>query len=247
MVYFSFLLKEHQDRSSLLVSIACYFFFQAEDGIRDGHVTGVQTCALPICWDRTAAPCCAVKSILKCAATSSPGGAAARNPGWTGPTPGFWTNHRWRLHCAAGAWTPPVRKASRRMSSSTTPPWPASSNSGRKTKTSWRKSAAWASTARKPMVQPFLKYWPKAGAGTPDRSAGRQSEKDHQRRKQHQENEDAGGNRQQHRQRAAHDVGPQRIGLPAFTRLAPRFARFFLTLVLVVVPQLRSSERRVGA
>src|SRR5439155_13031043 len=24
-------------------------FFQAEDGIRDGHVTGVQTCALPIC------------------------------------------------------------------------------------------------------------------------------------------------------------------------------------------------------
>src|SRR5690625_7455109 len=23
-------------------------FFQAEDGIRDGHVTGVQTCALPI-------------------------------------------------------------------------------------------------------------------------------------------------------------------------------------------------------
>src|SRR5690606_32786766 len=25
-----------------------YFFFQAEDGIRDFHVTGVQTCALPI-------------------------------------------------------------------------------------------------------------------------------------------------------------------------------------------------------
>src|SRR5690625_554192 len=24
------------------------FFFQAEDGTRDGHVTGVQTCALPI-------------------------------------------------------------------------------------------------------------------------------------------------------------------------------------------------------
>src|SRR5690606_17672997 len=28
--------------------IACSFFFQAEDGIRDFHVTGVQTCALPI-------------------------------------------------------------------------------------------------------------------------------------------------------------------------------------------------------
>src|SRR5690606_27949048 len=26
-----------------------FFFFQAEDGIRDFHVTGVQTCALPIC------------------------------------------------------------------------------------------------------------------------------------------------------------------------------------------------------
>src|SRR5690349_23474927 len=26
------------------------FFFQAEDGIRDLYVTGVQTCALPISW-----------------------------------------------------------------------------------------------------------------------------------------------------------------------------------------------------
>src|SRR5436305_13468613 len=26
-----------------------HFFFQAEDGIRDADVTGVQTCALPIC------------------------------------------------------------------------------------------------------------------------------------------------------------------------------------------------------
>src|SRR6266540_6679776 len=28
-----------------------FFFFQAEDGIRDRDVTGVQTCALPICLD----------------------------------------------------------------------------------------------------------------------------------------------------------------------------------------------------
>src|SRR5690606_40720291 len=29
--------------------VSCFFFFfQAEDGIRDFHVTGVQTCALPI-------------------------------------------------------------------------------------------------------------------------------------------------------------------------------------------------------
>ena len=27
-----------------------FFFFQAEDGIRDDLVTGVQTCALPICF-----------------------------------------------------------------------------------------------------------------------------------------------------------------------------------------------------
>src|SRR5690606_23857800 len=30
------------------VLVLCFFFFQAEDGIRDFHVTGVQTCALPI-------------------------------------------------------------------------------------------------------------------------------------------------------------------------------------------------------
>src|SRR2546427_7188402 len=29
---------------------AFFFFFQAEDGIRDLTVTGVQTCALPISW-----------------------------------------------------------------------------------------------------------------------------------------------------------------------------------------------------
>src|SRR6266481_8384496 len=28
--------------------LVCFFFFQAEDGIRDGTVTGAQTCALPI-------------------------------------------------------------------------------------------------------------------------------------------------------------------------------------------------------
>src|SRR5690606_32859775 len=35
------------------VSSSCFFFFQAEDGIRDFHVTGVQTCALPISAFRT--------------------------------------------------------------------------------------------------------------------------------------------------------------------------------------------------
>src|SRR5690625_6304696 len=33
---------------AVLIFVFFFFFFQAEDGIRDGHVTGVQTCALPI-------------------------------------------------------------------------------------------------------------------------------------------------------------------------------------------------------
>src|SRR5258706_8764078 len=33
---------------SLLALFVFFFFFQAEDGIRDWSVTGVQTCALPI-------------------------------------------------------------------------------------------------------------------------------------------------------------------------------------------------------
>src|SRR5436309_15283875 len=41
-----------------------FFFFQAEDGIRDFHVTGVQTCALPICFEAA--------SKLRMEATSMP-------------------------------------------------------------------------------------------------------------------------------------------------------------------------------
>src|SRR5690606_40476339 len=35
------------------------FFLQAEDGIRDFHVTGVQTCALPISCRRSGCSACA--------------------------------------------------------------------------------------------------------------------------------------------------------------------------------------------
>src|SRR5256885_12396491 len=41
----------------------CFFFFQAEDGIRDYKVTGVQTCALPI----LLAPLAQVAPRLGCA------------------------------------------------------------------------------------------------------------------------------------------------------------------------------------
>src|SRR5690606_40978744 len=42
-----------------------FFFFQAEDGIRDFHVTGVQTCALPI------SPPHGARQISTCAPSST--------------------------------------------------------------------------------------------------------------------------------------------------------------------------------
>src|SRR5258708_19040939 len=37
-----------QNTPAEIISLFSFFFFQAEDGIRDDLVTGVQTCALPI-------------------------------------------------------------------------------------------------------------------------------------------------------------------------------------------------------
>src|SRR5699024_11387517 len=52
-----------------------FFCFQAEDGIRDRNVTGVQTCALPICHD------CDTTTVIVIARTGvaliTPGFAAA--------------------------------------------------------------------------------------------------------------------------------------------------------------------------
>src|SRR6266511_5767830 len=56
------------------------FFFQAEDGIRDFHVTGVQTCALPISppWsDATSCPSCG--ALLRPSATNRPRTCWARS------------------------------------------------------------------------------------------------------------------------------------------------------------------------
>src|SRR5438093_5277794 len=50
-----------------------FFFFQAEDGIRDWSVTGVQTCALPISTRRSIAP---RRSVRR---------ADRRNPARVGP------------------------------------------------------------------------------------------------------------------------------------------------------------------
>src|SRR6266516_2005984 len=62
------------------LSLFVVFFFQAEDGIRDRTVTGVQTCALPIF-----ALCPAAAGGVAEAATAKPGmapaaGRISRNP-----------------------------------------------------------------------------------------------------------------------------------------------------------------------
>src|SRR5690349_24598308 len=66
-----------------------FFFFQAEDGIRDLYVTGVQTCALPICSRR-----------------SKPGWSSSRTSSGTRPP----TSRNWRPCGPAGS-------RSRRLSS----------------------------------------------------------------------------------------------------------------------------------
>src|ERR671919_1451349 len=45
------------------MSIFFFFFFQAEDGIRDYKVTGVQTCALPIWRHHSQSPVTAVNGV----------------------------------------------------------------------------------------------------------------------------------------------------------------------------------------
>src|SRR5947207_10720283 len=56
-------------------SPAFFFFFQAEDGIRDHCVTGVQTCALPIS-TATLSPAC----FARCEKTTLPPGATTIAP-----------------------------------------------------------------------------------------------------------------------------------------------------------------------
>src|SRR5260370_20376790 len=47
--YFLLYRREGLSTERLLIVVCSFvFFFQAEDGIRDSSVTGVQTCALPI-------------------------------------------------------------------------------------------------------------------------------------------------------------------------------------------------------
>src|SRR5579875_2119278 len=55
-----------------------FFFFQAEDGIRDHCVTGVQTCALPICSRRRRA--LADRGLSACSGGLERGRSGAKQP-----------------------------------------------------------------------------------------------------------------------------------------------------------------------
>src|SRR5712692_10415008 len=75
-------------------NLNCVFFFQAEDGIRDGTVTGVQTCALPISHS-----CRSPASVACCSGSIVPVVLPAPNTGlrqpheqaaWTPPSPTSW-------------------------------------------------------------------------------------------------------------------------------------------------------------
>src|SRR5256885_3812145 len=51
MLFINIIISSDYDRTlqlRILLYSSAFFFFQAEDGIRDYKVTGVQTCALPI-------------------------------------------------------------------------------------------------------------------------------------------------------------------------------------------------------
>src|SRR4051794_41756467 len=68
------------------------FFFQAEDGIRDGRVTGVQTCALPISGlsiTMIAASSKAILSGMRCACGMSVGGGGGSSTTRSPPITGF--------------------------------------------------------------------------------------------------------------------------------------------------------------
>src|SRR5690349_22327962 len=74
----------------LLFIIYCFFFFfQAEDGIRDLYVTGVQTCALPIWPERSAAvsaATCSASAMFPPNKAKPPSPSATRRRAQSGAT-----------------------------------------------------------------------------------------------------------------------------------------------------------------
>src|SRR5437773_2877855 len=64
---------------SSATSCLTFFFFQAEDGIRDRDVTGVQTCALPISLPAVGGGCGAPRKMTRDVAQMKPRGRANRS------------------------------------------------------------------------------------------------------------------------------------------------------------------------
>src|SRR3989449_6047047 len=85
--------------SELLRTCHLFFFFQAEDGIRDVAVTGVQTCALPISGPGT-------RSSRRDCASRAPGG---RSPA---PVGRRCSSSAWRPSGTTGARPEPARSRS---------------------------------------------------------------------------------------------------------------------------------------
>src|SRR5690606_20993574 len=90
-------------------TLVCCFFFQAEDGIRDFHVTGVQTCALPISIQNAAFRAAGADGVyvaLRCTAETLPGlmrGIALAGGGGNVTVPHKEAARRVLDHAAAGA------------------------------------------------------------------------------------------------------------------------------------------------
>src|SRR2546426_8344899 len=68
-----------------------FFFFQAEDGIRDYKVTGVQTCALPI-WRRRRGSACRRSKGAACRASSQDSAVGKSNRSRSAPK---WLHRPW--------------------------------------------------------------------------------------------------------------------------------------------------------
>src|SRR5256885_2877422 len=94
-------IREGAEITQKIINIVEFFFFQAEDGIRDYKVTGVQTCALPI-------------SLRSRPARATPAHRAIA-AGWRAcarpPARSAWRRHRWIC-----AWHPPLRRTWRTRS-----------------------------------------------------------------------------------------------------------------------------------
>src|SRR5437879_1367560 len=72
--------ERRQGESKASVGILFVFFFQAEDGIRDTSVTGVQTCALPILASSTGSRWSTGTVNTRSSATTSPASVRIRTP-----------------------------------------------------------------------------------------------------------------------------------------------------------------------